>query len=585
MISDGDTDGVFQLEGDGMRQFLTGMKPSQLEDIIAAVSLYRPGPMDSIPRYVAGKQNPKNVRYAHEKLKPILDVTYGCMVYQEQVMQIVRDLAGYSIARSDLVRRAMSKKKHDVMAKEKEYFIHGRIVDGVIDVPGAIRLGIPEKVAIRLFDEMTAFASYAYNKSHAAAYGMIAVQTAWLKRYHPVEFLTATMNSATGNTEKIALYIQHLRKLGISVLPPDVNASGERFSVDRTGESPALRFGMSAVKNVGHSAISAIVSEVKQSGKYIDLTDFLSRVGFDNVNKRAVESLIRAGAMDSLPGHRAQKLAMFESAMDGITKSRKHAVEGQISLFGGFDDSESVELPPQPLPKVDELPLKALLSMEKEMIGVYITGHPLDEFRAELSEFEVNSRWLNSLEEERDDHGQMYDGLNVQMAGILTDLRTKVTKNGSMMAFAILEDLYGTVEALVFPRVFEQLSGALKLDSPVVFSGKISIREEEAPKLLLADVKPLIHASQSSAPLDAEVPAAPVKERREERKLYLKVKDEAQRDIVMPILRRTPGNISVTFYIEESGKAFAAPRDLWVSDKYELNTLSDALGERRIVLK
>jgi DNA polymerase-3 subunit alpha len=541
--------------------------------------------MDSIPRYVACKQNPKAVSYAHEKLKPILSVTYGCMVYQEQVMQIVRDLAGYSIARSDLVRRAMSKKKHDVMVKEKEYFIHGRIVDGKIDVPGAVRLGIPQKVAERLFDEMTAFASYAYNKSHAAAYGMLAVQTAWLKRHHLIEFMTATMNSATGNTGKIALYIQHLRKLGISVLPPDINASGEKFTVDRMGETPALRFGMSAVKNVGHSAISAIVSELKQGGKYIDLLNFLSRAGSDTVNKRAVESLIRAGAMDSLPGNRAQKLAVYESAMDSIAKGRKYAVEGQISLFGGFDESEAIELPPQPLPKMGEFPLKALLSMEKEMMGVYITGHPLDEFRAELSEFDINSRWLNSLEEDRDDHGQIYDGLNVQMAGILTDMRTKVTKNGSMMAFAVLEDLYGTVEALVFPRVYEQFSAALKPDSLVVLSGRISIREEEAPKLLLASVTPLMHAPHPSAPPDAIVSAAPVNERREERKLYLKVKDEAQRDIVIPILRRTPGNISVTFYIEKSGKAFSAPRDLWVNDRYEAGALLDALGERRIVFK
>ncbi|MBR1560396.1 MAG: DNA polymerase III subunit alpha, partial [Clostridia bacterium] len=331
MISSGDTEGIFQLESTGMTSFLTNMKPGSFEDIIAAISLYRPGPMESIPRYIAGKQDPGSVQYLTPQLKPILDVTYGCMVYQEQVMQIVRDLAGYSMGRSDLVRRAMSKKKHDVMAREKEIFIHGQVDDqGNVVVPGCVRNGVSEAAATRLFDEMTAFASYAFNKSHAAAYAVVAVQTAWLKLKFPVEFMAAMMNSMNGNTGKIAFYIQYCRKVGIRILPPDVNRSEEKFTVDAGG----IRFGLAGVKSLGHNAIEVLVGERSSGGEYRDLYDFINRTAGAALNKKGVESLIRAGAMDSLPGNRAQKLHVFEHAMDGASRQQKNMVSGQLSLFG-----------------------------------------------------------------------------------------------------------------------------------------------------------------------------------------------------------------------------------------------------------
>ena len=321
MISAGDTDGVFQLESGGMRNFLMNMKPQNFEDIIAAISLYRPGPMDSIPRFIQGKHNPSTVKYLTPKLEPILDVTYGCMVYQEQVMQIVRDLAGYSMGRSDLVRRAMAKKKHDVMEKEKEYFINGKMnEDGTVDVPGAVRMGVSKEAAEKLFDEMTSFASYAFNKSHAAAYGVVAVQTGWLKKHYPTEFMAALINSIAGSSEKVAYYIEYCRKNGIEIAPPDVNRSMEKFSVDMSSGKKMIRFGLNAVKNVGHGAIRSIIEVREKGGLYKDLYDFAERNAGHLVNKKAVESLIKAGAFDSVPGNRAQKMCVFEKAMDGASK-------------------------------------------------------------------------------------------------------------------------------------------------------------------------------------------------------------------------------------------------------------------------
>ena len=485
MIAAGDTDGIFQLESGGMRSFLMNMKPENFEDIIAAISLYRPGPMESIPRYIAGKQNPESVRYGHPLLKPILDVTYGCMVYQEQVMQIVRDLAGYSYGRSDLVRRAMSKKKHDVMAKEKEYFIHGKLApDGSIEVEGAVRRGVPEEVAERLFEEMTAFASYAFNKSHAAAYGVVAVQTAWLKAHHPVEFMAAIMNSVRGNTDKVAFYIDTCRRMGIHVLPPDAGRSEEGFSVDRSG-GRAIRFGLGAVKNVGHGAVMAVLAARQRP--YTDLYDFIDRACCDQVNKKAVESLIMAGALDALPGSRTQKLEALEKALDGAAKKRKSTVEGQVSLFG-----ESEVLPPPPLPTARPEDPRELLRMEREMTGVYISGHPLDEYKEELSRFPVDHAALAAFADEPDG-GMGHDGEIVEMAGMVAEKRLKATKSGGMMAFVQLEDLRGATEALVFPRVYEKHQALLEPETLVVLRGRLSVREEEAPKIIPEEVRALCH--------------------------------------------------------------------------------------------
>ena len=491
MISAGDTDGVFQLEGGGMRSFLTNMKPGNFEDIIAAISLYRPGPMESIPRYIEGKHNPASVHYETEKLRPILDVTYGCMVYQEQVMQIVRDLAGYSYGRSDLVRRAMAKKKHKIMAQEREYFIHGKLnEDGSIDVPGCIRNGVPEAVANKIYDDMTAFASYAFNKSHAAAYAVVAVQTGWLKRHHPVPFMAAILNSVYGNSGKIASYIQYCRSQGIAILPPDVNRSGWKFSVqkDQDGQLSIL-FGLGAVKTVGQGAVNAIIRE-RQNGAYKDIFDFCSRIDTTECNKRVVESLIKAGAFDFTGANRMQMLAVYESAMDAAISRRKANVDGQLSLFDmAFGDAPIIQ-ESRELPNLPDFPARQRLAMEKEISGVYITGHPLDDYRETLQKLPFSTAQLEGLEE-REDHGMEMDGMYVEMGGILTEVKGKATKKGAYMGFITIEDLTGQIECLVFPKVYEKYQAMMAVDDLVVLCGKLSIREDEAPKLLVDKLIPL----------------------------------------------------------------------------------------------
>ena len=567
MISDGDTDGVFQLESAGMKQFLTNMKPENFEDVIAAISLYRPGPMESIPRYIQGKHDPSSVRYETPLLKPILDVTYGCMVYQEQVMQIVRDLAGYSYGRSDLVRRAMAKKKHDVMAKEKEIFIHGQVESGKVTVPGAVRNGVQEDVAEHIFDEMTAFASYAFNKSHAAAYALVAVQTAWLKLHFPVQFMAALMNSLSGNSDKVGYYIQTCRKRGIRVLPPDVNKSQEKFSV----EEGAIRFGFAGVKNLGHGAIQAIVSERGAGGPYRDIFDLCERVACAAVNKKCVESLIRAGAMDALPGSRSQKLCVFERAMDAAGRRQKTAVQGQLSLFDAVED---VQIAPPPLPDVPDFSRQEQLRMEREVTGVYITGHPLDEYEAVLSKLEVDSQALQSLSEEADG-GMSWDQKLVTMGGIVAERKVKATKSGTMMAFVQLEDMYGLTEVLVFPKVYDRVGHLLTQDAPVLLTGRLSVREEESPKLLLDSVRPLSGGEAAFAPQKAQEAV---------HKLYIKCPD-ALREEALAILRQTPGNIPVILVSAETGRAQRAPQKFWVDEGYDFFHLANLLGEKNVVYK
>ena len=600
MISAGDTDGVFQLESTGMKSFLTNMRPESFEDIIAAISLYRPGPMDSIPRYVAGKHDPSTVTYKTDKLKPILDVTYGCMVYQEQVMQIVRDIAGYSMGRSDLVRRAMAKKKHDVMNQEKRNFIYGLEENGVVTVPGAVRNGVSEAVAEEIFDEMTAFASYAFNKSHAAAYGAVTLQTGWLKRHYPVEFMAALMNSFEGNSEKIAYYIHYCRKHGITILPPDVNFSQVKFSVDMSGGEKGIRFGLSGVKNLGHPAVAAIVAERGKAGAFKDIYDFIDRLSGSAINKKGVESIIRAGAMDSLPGFRSQKLHVFEKAMDGASRRAKSAVAGQISLFG-FD--EEAAPPPPPLPELREFELYNLLQMEKEVTGVYISGHPLDEYAAELAKLEVNSQFLRSQKEDSPDGGMSLDQATVAMGGLIAEKRMKATKSGNMMAFVQLEDMYGITEVLVFPKVYDRVSALLNQDSAVVLTGKLSVREDEDIKLLLDSAQPLkgyrgaAEAEDRSrrqysdyAPPVAPVPppAEPAAEAAaampRQRRLYLRL-SRADMDAALKILSGTPGGIRVMLYIAEEKKTLAAPVGYWVSENFNRDALSALLGPDSVVLK
>ena len=604
MISAGDTDGVFQLEGGGMRTFLTNMKPSCFEDIIAAISLYRPGPMESIPRYIQGKLNPSSIHYETEKLRPILDVTYGCMVYQEQVMQIVRDLAGYSYGRSDLVRRAMAKKKHKVMAQEREYFIHGKLNDdGTIDVPGCVRNGVPEEVASHLYDEMTAFASYAFNKSHAAAYAVVCIETAWLKRYHPVPFMAAILNSVYGNPAKIAAYIQYCRSRGIAILPPDVNRSQWKFTVAKAPDGQlGILFGLGAVKTVGQGAVDAIIRERKH-GAYRDIFDFCRRIDTSECNKRVVESLIKAGAFDGMGGNRPQLLAVFESAMDANSSLRKQTVDGQISLFDMAFGGAPLVQENHTLPNLPDYPLRQRLALEKEIAGVYITGHPLDDYRDVLGKLPFSTADLDGLEE-REDRGLSLDGQIVDMGGILTEVKGKATKKGAYMGFITLEDLTGQIECLVFPKVYERYQGMMAVDDLVVLHGRLSIREEEAPKLLVEKLIPLEawHPEESApaAPMGQSTarPVPPPKRHTSEapkltdaqaaakapRKLYLRL-NRPQMDAASSTLSLYPGSVPVYLHLPAEKMTLLAPKTGWcdASDGC-LNRLNALLGAENVKL-
>ena len=604
MISAGDTDGVFQLEGGGMRTFLTNMKPTCFEDIIAAISLYRPGPMESIPRYIQGKQNPSSIHYETEKLRPILDVTYGCMVYQEQVMQIVRDLAGYSYGRSDLVRRAMAKKKHKVMAQEREYFIHGKLNDdGTIDVPGCVRNGVPEEVASHLYDEMTAFASYAFNKSHAAAYAVVCIETAWLKRYHPVPFMAAILNSVYGNPAKIAAYIQYCRSRGIAILPPDVNRSQWKFTVAKApDEQLGILFGLGAVKTVGQGAVDAIIRE-RKNGAYRDIFDFCRRIDTSECNKRVVESLIKAGAFDGMGGNRPQLLAVFESAMDANSSLRKQTVDGQISLFDMAFGGTPLVQENHTLPNLPDYPLRQRLALEKEIAGVYITGHPLDDYRDVLGKLPFSTADLDGLEE-REDRGLSLDGQIVDMGGILTEVKGKATKKGAYMGFITLEDLTGQIECLVFPKVYERYQGMMAVDDLVVLHGRLSIREEEAPKLLVEKLIPLEawHPEESApaAPMGQSTarPVPPPKRHTSEapkltdaqaaakapRKLYLRL-NRPQMDAASSTLSLYPGSVPVYLHLPAEKMTLLAPKTGWcdASDGC-LNRLNALLGAENVKL-
>jgi len=602
MISEGDTDGVFQLEGSGMRSFLTNMKPACFEDIIAAISLYRPGPMESIPRYIQGKLDPASVTYATEKLRPILDVTYGCMVYQEQVMQIVRDLAGYSYGRSDLVRRAMAKKKHAVMEKEREYFVHGQVdEEGNVLIPGCVRNGVPEDVANGIYDEMISFASYAFNKSHAAAYGVVTMQTAWLKKYHPVPYMAAIINSVYGNSGKVAAYIQYCRSKGIPVLEPNINHSVWKFTTLRTEDGTSgILFGLGAVKGVGENAVTAIVSE-REKGPYQDIFDFCQRIDTGECNKRVVDSLIRVGAFDCTGANRPQMLHVYEPLMDANAKSRKSNVDGQMSLFDmDFGTEKSVFQDQHVLPPMPDLPLRQRLAMEREMSGVYITGHPLDDYRQQLAQFSFSTADLDDLEEQ-EDHGMGLDGRYVEMAGILAEVKGKSTKKGAYMGFLTLEDLTGQIECLVFPKVYEKYQGMLAADDIVVLTGKLSIREEESPKLLVDKCVPLeewnttlsseqgAHPQGGRAPKQHTVPDVPrltdaQLAAQSARKLYIKLNRD-QMDACIHALSLHPGSVPVYLHIPQEKMTFIAPRLNWcdASDRC-LERLGGLFGEAQVKL-
>lgn len=579
LIGEGKTSGVFQLESAGMTQFMKELQPSSFEDIIAGISLYRPGPMDQIPRYIKYKRNPELIKYDHPLLEGILNVTYGCMVYQEQVMQVVRELAGYSMGRADLVRRAMAKKKISVMEQERKNFIHGiDDEEGNIIVMGAVRNGVDEETANKIFDEMMDFASYAFNKSHAAAYAVVAYQTAWLKCYYPVEFMAALLNSFLGNSDKISQYIHECRNLGIEVLPPDINESDVKFTV----VNGKIRFGMAAIKNVGENAVKSIILERNSRGSYKGLRDFLERVDGKDVNKRCVESLIKSGAFDSMGIFRSKLIAVYEKMMDGISQIRKKNMEGQLSLFDLPSDrnSEKEQAKDRLLdddsdiyPDIKEYPNKVILSMEKEMLGLYISGHPLREFEKEIAQrVNIFSSDLNTGQEEveegigNNEQKDLYDGMIVTVGGIITSKKTKTTKNNNLMAFLTLEDLYGTMEIIVFPTVLEKYSKLVEIENIVLIKGRISIKEEEQPKIICEEVSPLKKTVL--------------------RKLYLRVNDDVNNELMESafcILKFFGGNTPVCLYDEQQNKVKVLEREYWVSlNDIVLDELKSVLGDENV---
>ena len=565
MLSRGESEGVFQLESGGMKSFMKELRPESIEDIIAGISLYRPGPMEQIPRYIENKNHPENVEYKHPSLEPILNVTYGCMVYQEQVMQIVRDLGGYSMGRADLVRRAMSKKKHDVMVEERKNFIYGQTdKDGNVLIDGALRRGVSEKVANAIFDEMMDFASYAFNKSHAAAYAMVTYQTAYLKHFYPAQYMAALLSSVLDSPDKVARYTMECTRMGIKILPPDINKSCSGFTVSGND----VRFGLAVIKNIGVACIDSIVEEREKGGEFVSYQNFVKRTASLAVSKRVHENLIRAGAFDALGEKRSQLLAVFESMIDAQADERKRNVDGQMSLFGSEDIAETEVR----YPNIDEYPLKRLLTMEKECIGFYISGHPLNEYAKEVEKWST----ANALEimqyasgdEEAPAH--IFDGAEISICGIVTDVKSKLTRSNQMMGFVTIEDLTGKIEMLVFPKIYAQYKPYLVEDAVIKIDGKLSFREDEEPKILCNSV-------------------IPINEMREnDKKVYLKF--ELGKDYLLerlkPVFAENKGNSPVYIHIEETKKTVVAPKEMWVKISDDLiEKITKIVGEGNIVVK
>ncbi len=480
-LGTGKTDGVFQLESTGMKNFMKELKPQSLEDIIAGISLYRPGPMDFIPQYIRGKNHPETITYDCPELESILEPTYGCIVYQEQVMQIVQKLAGYTLGRADLVRRAMSKKKAAVMQQERQNFVYGNEAEGV---PGCIARGIPEKVANKIYDDMIDFAKYAFNKSHAAAYAVVAYQTAWLKYYYPVEFMAALMTSVIDNSTKVSEYILTCRQMGIGILAPDVNESESAFSVS----GGAIRYGLNAIKSIGRPVIESIIAERKAGGAYTDLSDFINRLPGKDVNKRVVENLIKSGAFDSFPANRRQMMMIYGQIMDEAAQKKKTELAGQMSLFDFATEEDKAAFKVK-IPAVSEYSKGDLLAFEKEVLGFYISGHPLEEYEEQWKRG-ISHVTTDFLPVEEGELPKVHDGERATVGGMITSKTMKATKTNKMMAFITIEDLVGTVEVIVFPRDYEKVGKMLNVDEKVFVSGRVSAEEDRASKMILESIRP-----------------------------------------------------------------------------------------------
>ena len=557
-IGTGKTDGVFQLESAGMKGFMKELKPHSLEDIIAGISLYRPGPMDFIPQYIRGKNDASSITYDCPQLQPILEPTYGCIVYQEQVMQIVRDLAGYTLGRSDLLRRAMSKKKGDVMQKERQIFVYGDEANGV---PGCVKNGIDEKTANKIYDEMIDFAKYAFNKSHAAAYAVVAYQTAWLKYYYPVEFMAALMTSVIENPSKVAEYIYACRQMNIRILPPDINRGEAAFSVD--GDN--IRYGLAAIKSIGKPVIQAIVDERNAFGPYRSLEDFITRLSSrDVLNKRAIENFIKAGALDTLGGTRKQFMSIYIQIVDHVNQEKKYSMAGQLSLFDMASEDQKAEFQIR-LPDVGEYSKENLLAFEKEVLGIYISGHPLEAYEEKWRK--VITATTSDFQPD-DDTGRtkVHDGSRVIIGGMITDKTVKHTKTNQMMAFVTVEDLLGTVEVVVFPRDYEKNRQYLEPDSKVYIRGRVSEEEEKASKLICESVIPF---------------------EQKKRELWIQFPDKAawndEEQIIYGYLADSEGNDEVVIYCAKERAVKKLPRNRNISiNQQVLSRLMNHYGESRV---
>ena len=523
-LGTGRSDGVFQLESAGMKNFMKELKPQSLEDVIAGISLYRPGPMDFIPQYIRGKNHPDTIQYDCPQLEPILKPTYGCIVYQEQVMQIVRSLAGYTLGRSDLVRRAMSKKKASVMEKERQNFVYGNEQEGV---PGCIANGIDEQTANKIYDDMTDFAKYAFNKSHAAAYAVVSYQTAFLKYYYPVEFMAALMTSVIEMPNKVAEYIQVCRQMGISILPPDVNCGIYGFSVDHG----AIRYGLSAIKSVGRPVINALVEEREKNGTYRSLKDFIERLT-GTVNKRAIENFIKAGALDCLEGNRRQKMNVYGQIVDSIAQEKKNSFAGQMSLFDLVSEEDKKEFEIR-MPNVGEYDKEMLLAFEKEVLGIYLSGHPLEGYRSIMDKM-ISAKTTDFQPDEESGRPKVYDGQKVIIGGMITERTIKYTRNNKVMAFLTVEDLVGTVEVVVFPRDYEKWQTLITDDARVFIQGRVNAEDDRPSKLILEKV----HSFE-------DIP----------KEVWIQFRDKAQYSAaeaeLQSFLKDVPGTSAVVIYLKD----------------------------------
>ncbi len=550
LISSGETDGMFQLESEGMRSLMMQLRPENLGDIMVGISLFRPGPMSKIPDYIAGKNNRENVRYADKILEKSLGDTYGCMVYQEQVMEIVRDMAGYSLGRSDLVRRAMAKKKKDVMERERHVFIYGED-----DVNGALKRGVSKKAATEVFDQMMDFAQYAFNKSHACAYAVVSYQTAWLKCYYEPEFMTALLNSFISNSDKLAHYMRYVKRRGIKLLPPDVNKSGAKFTVENGG----IRFGLAALRQIG-GAIDGLIKE-RENGDFIDLEDCISRT-VTYINKSQIESLILSGCFDYTGANRAQLMAVYEQLIKSAAAKAKRELAGQ----GSFFDMEGAPRQSMELPDVPEFEPLQKLAFEKEKTGLYISAHPMEQYAEQI---EKQSYTISDLTAAEHDirAAEKYDGMRVRLMGIFTGIKTRITRqNKQMMANCVFEDMTGSMGVVVFPRTYKEQESKLRKDAVLTISGKVMVNEDGPPEIILDGIFD-----------SSNIPTA--------QRLFIKVakKNAAQMRSIISVLSRYAGENTVIVYVESNKQKLPMKRGVDISPAL-LRELKDMLGDENVAV-